>query len=401
MVGEYTSSDTQCPACHEQHTEIVYSIENIPVQSCVLLDTEEEALAYPARDLQLAACRSCGFVFNPIFDEAIMDYTSKTEESQHFSGTFSRFAKKLAEDIADKCNLEGKSVLEIGCGKGDFLKEFCSLKPCNGLGIDPGYYENKDRVDQDESNVRFIVDYFGPDYAHLEADIVICRHTLEHVAKPAQFVKDIRNCIGDKKDVSIFFETPDAERVFTEGAFWDIYYEHCNYFTQETHARLFRQEGFEVTELGLMYDDQYIYQYAVPGSQDASGLSESEVNLSKIHKQLIAFPDKIIKIRKYWHDLVMRYHASGKRIALWGGGSKCVAFLTTLGLKDEIDWIVDINPFKQGKYVPGTGHKIVSPETLRDAEAPPDLVIVMNPIYVNEIEVQLNSLNVHPKILAL
>ncbi len=401
MVGENTAADTHCPSCHATHTKIIYSINNIPVQSCVLLDTEAEALEYPSRDLQLAACRTCGFVFNPVFDEEIMDYTSKTEESQHFSGTFSRFAKKLAEEIAEKCDLEGKSVLEIGCGKGDFLKEFCSLKPCKGLGIDPGYYENKDRVDEDKSNVEFIVDYFGPEYKHLETDIIICRHTLEHVAKPAEFVKDIRDCIGNKKAVSVFFETPDAERVFSEGAFWDIYYEHCNYFTRETHARLFRQQGFEVTALGLMYDDQYIYQYAIPSQNSDQGKTAEEGSLDQLHRQLLAFPEKIQQVKDRWSNVVKEYHSSGKRIAVWGGGSKCVAFLTTLGLKSEISWIVDINPFKQGKYVPGTGHKIVSPETLSENSIPPDLVIVMNPVYVKEIQAQLNSLNIHPEIMAL
>lgn len=393
-----------CPGCHAATIEKVYSVSNIPVQSCVLLDTKQEALDYPCRDLELGYCSSCGLVHNMIFDEAIIDYTSKTEESQHFSGTFSRFAKQLAQEIADKCQLEGKSVLEIGCGKGDFLAEFCSLKPCTGTGIDPGYYEDKNRVDQQKQDLDFIIDYFGPEYYHLDPDIILCRHTLEHVGQPAKFVSDIRKCIGDRKDVSVFFETPDAERVFSEGAFWDIYYEHCNYFTTGTHVRLFRQEGFEVTEVGLMYDNQYIYQYAGPAASQLgnpkAALGEDK-DLEDIRRHIDAFPEKIKQIRDKWKNFVLEKHAEGKRIAIWGGGSKCVAFLTTLGLSEEISWIIDINPFKAGKFVPGTGHQVVSPDSLAEDKSPPDIVIVMNPVYVNEITEQLKTLNIHPEILAL
>ncbi len=400
MTAGKAEEGVSCPGCHATVIETIYSVSNIPVQSCVLLDTKQEALEYPTRDLELGYCSSCGLVFNTIFDEAIIDYTSKTEESQHFSGTFSRFAKQLAREIADKCGLEGKAVLEIGCGKGDFLAEFCSLKPCRGTGIDPGYYEDKNRVDQQKKNLDFIVDYFGPDYYHLNPDIILCRHTLEHVGKPAKFISDIRKCIGDRQDVAIFFETPDAERVFSEGAFWDIYYEHCNYFTVGTHARLFKQEGFEVTDAGLMYDNQYIYQYAVPADKKNKALSHDK-DLETIRQHIEAFPKKINQSLNRWQQVIHEKSAQGKRIAIWGGGSKCVAFLTTLGFSEEISWIIDINPFKAGKYIPGTGHRVISPDSLTEEKNPPDIVIVMNPVYVNEITEQLKTLNIYPEILAL
>ena len=92
-------------------------------------------------------------------------------------------------------------------------------------------------------------------------------------------------------------------------------------------------------------------------------------------------------------------HAAGKRVAVWGGGSKCVSFLTTNGLGEEVAQVIDINPFKQGKYLPGTGHPVSAPDSLQ--EAPPDTVIVMNPVYLSEIGAQLSAMGLTPELVAV
>ncbi len=98
-----------------------------------------------------------------------------------------------------------------------------------------------------------------------------------------------------------------------------------------------------------------------------------------------------------WQREIQSYRADNKRVIIWGGGSKGVAFLTTLGLDSEIDYVVDINPYKHDKYMPCTGHRIVGPEHTK--EAIPDVVIVMNPIYVPEIRESLQSLGLSPQVL--
>jgi 2-polyprenyl-3-methyl-5-hydroxy-6-metoxy-1,4-benzoquinol methylase len=139
----------------------------------------EEARAFPRRDLELAYCDACGFVFNHVFDEAMMGYSTNFEESQHFSGTFNAFAKELARETAQRCAVSGKHVLEIGCGKGEFLRELCRTGGATGLGIDPGYRADEGRCAEDD-NVQFITDFFSGSYKHLSADVILCRHTLEH-----------------------------------------------------------------------------------------------------------------------------------------------------------------------------------------------------------------------------
>ena len=86
-------------------------------------------------------------------------------------------------------------------------------------------------------------------------------------------------------------------------------------------------------------------------------------------------------------------------MAIWGGGSKGVSFLTTNGFGDEVAQVVDINPYKQGKFLPGTGHQVIGPEALK--EAAPDVVIVMNRIYLAEVGAQLAEMELDPELVAL
>ena len=105
------------------------------------------------------------------------------------------------------------------------------------------------------------------------------------------------------------------------------------------------------------------------------------------------------KVQRHWRDFIERKRKAGKKIVLWGGGSKAVAFVTTLGLNDELASIVDINPFKQGKFLPGSGHQATAPKDLK--KIMPDVVIVMNPIYVPEIRKSLNELGLAPEVVAV
>lgn len=385
-----------CLACNGQRLSEIYSLDSIPVQSCVLLDTREEALAFPRRGLKLVTCDDCGFVFNPIFELEMVDYASTTEESQHFSGTFNRFARELVAEIAEAYDLKGRRTLEIGCGKGDFLQELVHTTGTVGLGVDPGFIPER-LPGVNGAEISFRREYFDPSKIDSAPDFIVCRHTLEHIPDVGRFMDDVAQATGEHPDVGIFFETPDVERVLEEGAFWDIYYEHCSYFTRGSHARLFRRAGMDVTRLYLAFADQYIIQYAETGNSGRP--LDVEADLERTRELAAAFPAKVAEVRKYWVDFVRSRQQGGKRIAIWGGGSKGVSFLTTNGLGDEVAQVVDINPHKQGKFLPGTGHQVIAPEAL--ADAPPDTVIVMNPIYLAEIGAQLSGLGLAPELVAV
>ena len=390
--------ETPCPCCGAGGATVLYRVPSIPLHSCILLPMVSDARAFPRRDLELAFCNSCGFVFNHIFDEAAMHYSTDFEESQHFSGTFTSFARGLAKEIDAKCGIdEQQLVLEIGCGKGEFLFELCSISNATGVGVDPGYRADEGRPRAE--NVRFIVDHYGPKYKDIRADVVLCRHTLEHIPNVDEFIGLIREVVGPDDCTSIVFETPDARRVLSEAAFWDIYYEHCSYFSLGTHARLFRRQRFDVTDLLLVYDGQYIGQYAKPAAAATEPRLPQEDDLDAMRQLAATFPARVLQLQDAWRDRIRTAAKNGKTVVLWGGGSKAVSFLTTLGLTDEVIAVVDVNPYKQGKFVPGTGHAVLAPSALKDIK--PDLVVVMNPIYVREIGAELAQMGLSPEILPL
>src|SRR6185436_3729008 len=128
-----------CPNCQQGQMQSFYEVRNIPVHSVLLMPTRERALNYPRRDLRLGFCPRCGFVGNILFDPSVHEYSTSCEESQGFSPTFNAFARSLAKRWVEEYRLHGKSVLEIGCGKGEFLVQLVELGMGRGIGIDPAF----------------------------------------------------------------------------------------------------------------------------------------------------------------------------------------------------------------------------------------------------------------------
>lgn len=390
-------ADIVCPNCHSQGLSLFYGVKDIPVHSCLLMDTRGKALNYPRSDLRLGFCAACGFVSNTLFEERFNEYSTSYEETQGFSECFNAFAKSLARRVIDNYNIHNKTILEIGCGKGEFLALMCQLGENKGIGIDPAYVPQ--RHPDPSIRIEFIQDLYSEKYAHIQADVVCCRHTLEHIAATSDFMKTLRETIGDRKDTLVFFELPDVMRVLQEGAFWDIYYEHCTYFTAGSLARLFRSCGFDIDDLYLDYDDQYLIITAWPSDEPALSTHDLENDLDETMEAFENFEQKCAAVISQWRQRAEDWQAKNERAVVWGGGSKGVAFLTTLKLGDAIEYVVDINPYKHNKYMPGSGQKVVSPEHLKDYQ--PQHVIVMNPVYCDEIQRDLDLLGVKADLWAV
>ncbi len=392
-----------CPNCLAANAESLYEVREVPVHSVLLMRSRDEAMGYPRGDVSLKFCPRCGFLYNGSFDPSVHEYSTRCEESQGFSGTFNAFARRLASQVVEQYDVRGKTVLEIGCGKGEFLELLCRLGDNRGIGIDPAFIPERMQPGNN-SRLQFIQDLYSEKYAHLEADVVCCRHTLEHIAPTYEFLSLLRRTIGQRDETLVFFELPEAMRVLKEGAFWDIYYEHCSYFTPGSLARLFRSTGFDILDLELDYDDQYILIAARPSDGSAAkfggdGKFALEDDLDEIRAAAAAFPEVCRQAQDGWRTMLREAAAKGQRTAIWGGGSKGVAFLTTLGIRQEVCCVVDINPHKQGKFMPGTGHAVVSPEQLVDQR--PDHLIVMNPVYCEEIQAELDRLRIKARLCAV
>src|SRR5258708_28788998 len=228
--------------------------------------------------------------------------------------------------------------------------------------------------------------------------MVGCRHTLEHIPDTAAFMRTVRRAIGDKSGTIVFFELPDVERVLHECAFWDIYYEHCSYFSLGSLARLFRRCGFEVTSLAKEYDGQYLLIEAKPTNGNHTLPLKEEERVAELSKAVAQFQSNCEETVRRWKCKIAMIRQTGQRAVIWGSGSKCVAFLNTIGVNDEIEFIVDINPYRQGKYLPGSGKLIVAPKFLTAYS--PDVVIAMNPIYRSEIQQDLDRMGLSPELLS-
>lgn len=391
-------SEKTCPNCFQGKLEIFYEVCRVPVHSVLLMETRQVAVSYPKGDIALGFCPECGFISNTLFDASVHEYSGNYEETQGFSPTFRAFHQRLAESLIEKYGLRQKKIVEIGCGKGEFLSLICELGDNQGIGFDPAFVADRNPA-AEGVDVTFVADFYSEKYAHVGADFFCCKMTLEHIPDTANFVRTVRRAVGDRRDSVVFFQVPDARRVLRDLAFWDIYYEHCSYFSAGSLARVFREAGFEVLETWTDYDDQYLMISARPAvePQPASELERETPRLVK--EDIEYFVNQQAERIDSWRREIAGLQEAGRRAVVWGSGSKGVAFLSALGGGEEIEYVVDINPFRQGKFMAGTGQEIVAPSFL--AEYKPDVAIAMNPIYRQEIQDDLERLGLPTVVQAV
>jgi len=392
-------SEFICPSCGEKNMERFYSVSAVPTNSCILLQTPEEAKAYPRGDIDLLFCNHCGFIFNEAFNASLTEYSGRYEETQGFSGTFNKFHRELAQRLIDQYDLHGKDVLEIGCGKGEFITLLSELGNNRGVGVDPGYRDDRD-LGEAASNVTFVKDFYSEKYADYHADFVCCKMTLEHIKDTGKFLATVRRAIADQEETIVFFQIPDMTRILTQCAFEDIYYEHCSYFSAGSLARLFRASGFDVLDVSTEYENQYLTIEAKPSVRSRKKTTlPQEDDMAFLREQVASFPHRCKRKLDEWRHRLAKFAEKGEKVVLWGSGSKGVSFLTTLDASTAINYVVDINPYRQGYFMSGTGQEIVAPEFLKEYK--PDVVIVMNPIYRNEIRRELMDMQLTPELLSV
>jgi len=153
--------------------------------------------------------------------------------------------------------------------------------------------------------------------------------------------------------------------------------------------------------LDTEYDGQYLTieaRAAAMPVRQAPLPAEDDVALLAGYVE--SFPERLAAKLGEWRSLLERLGAEGKRVALWGAGSKAVAFLATLGdAANVVQYGVDINPYRQGHFLPGTGLPIVGPAFLEEVR--PDAVVIMNRIYRDEIARDLEGRGLRPELFAL
>jgi hypothetical protein len=387
-----------CPACLHSGTLSFYRLNDIPVFSSKILDTQMQALDVPRGDLELHFCPHCGFVTNSLFDPQRVDFSAGYEDQQSFSPTFARYAREMATHLISTYGLHNKTVVEIGSGKADFLSEICRMGSNQGYGIDPS--SSIDRISENTpKSVSLIRDVYSEKYSKLNADLICCRHTLEHILNPFSFMQTIITTLAHRPHSIVFFEVPDLKRIIDQRAFWDIYYEHCSYFTTGSLGRLFQATGFNILSLSAVYENQYLAIEAQPSLPKSYPSRSATKEIKNLQDELVSFSQEVKQLIRLWQKRLFDLHTQGKKVIIWWSGAKCMGFLTALGDHTAIEYVVDINPHRSGKYMPGLPQEIKPAKFI--SQSPPDVVVIMNSIYEDEIREYLKALNLSPLIYAL
>jgi SAM-dependent methyltransferase len=382
MAPRDGSGQDKCPVCNSTGIAVFFQVFQVPVHCNVLWSVQDAALRAPKGDVRLGFCGDCGHVFNLVFDPALIEYTQDYENSLHFSPRFQSYAEWLAARLVDRHDLHNRDIIEIGCGKGDFLKLLCELGGNRGVGFDPSYVPEQG-VGEAAERITVIQDLYSERYASYKADFICCRHVLEHVQSPGDFLTTVRRAIGDRSGTPVFFEVPNGLFTLRDLGIWDLIYEHCSYFSPSSLSRLFAACGFDVCDVAETYEGQFLCIEAVPGEGLVNSRPNPRDDPAGVARDVASFADRYRGKIRNWHRHLGRMARGGQQAVVWGAGSKGVTFLNLLETQGQIAYAVDINPRKQGMYVAGTGQQIVPPEFLREYQ--PDVVIVMNPVYEDEI----------------
>ncbi|KAB2891585.1 MAG: class I SAM-dependent methyltransferase [Desulfobulbaceae bacterium] len=333
----------------------LYKQDQLPIFQNLVFDKIEDAISCPKGNILLVEDQKTGLIYNECFDPESVVYSAAYQNEQGYSNVFQSHLD-LVSQIINRL-LGQKNLIEIGCGKGYFLELLVS-KNFEVIGFDPAYEGNSDRI---------IKKYFTTDFSG-EVNGIILRHVLEHINNPLNFLNLVREATKGKGKV--YIEVPCFDWICSHNAWFDIYYEHVNYFRLCDFYRMFS----EIIESGKLFGGQYLYIVA---------------ELSKIIDPIYKKHDQIRFPKDFSSNLST---IQDRSIAVWGGSSRGVIFsLLKSRAGQKIDAIIDINPIKQEKYLPLTGFKVISPKIALPLLEKGSTVYIMNNNYTEEIKVLSNN----------
>jgi SAM-dependent methyltransferase len=373
-------------------------ISKVPVLCNALWPSKQNAINAPQGDIRLGVCRDCHHIYNYAFNLGLMDYSQGYENALHFSHRFQDYARSLAERLVKRFSLRHKALVEIGCGDGAFLNLLCELGDNCGVGFEPGTDPHSFRAESASQRTLLINDAYSSQYADVPVDFICCRHVLEHIPSPRDFMQHLSEMLGSKGPVKLYFEVPNVRFILSEQSFWDFIYEHCSYFGANSLEALFRYSGFEILSVTEQYENQFL---TIDASHDAKSRAILDTSPG-VTAPLIGVEDfqtRYESVVVSWKHRLAQMRGDGLKIVVWGMGSKGVSFLNILAAQDQIEYVIDINPRKHGRYVAGTGQEIKPPEFLKTYQ--PDVIIIMNRVYQQEIHRSVQELGLHTELLSV
>jgi hypothetical protein len=336
--------------------KILYCQKNFPVLQNRVYETSEEAKNCPTGDIEIIQNDENGLIYNNAFDLDIIVYDKNYNNEQGVSKHFQNHLLEVAQMIEQ--NLGKEKLVEVGCGKGLFL-EMLLNRDVDIVGFDPTYVGKNPRV---------IKKFFEKGIISEPANGLILRHVLEHILNPYIFLNQLKESNGGKG--LIYIEVPCFEWICKNRVWFDIFYEHVNYFRLDDFNRMFGK----IISCGHFFGGQYLYIIA-----DLSTLRDPASYLSQ---SKFDFPIDFINSLKTNQNKKIN-----EKVCIWGAGSKGVIF-SLLRYRESlpVDFVIDINSSKQGKYLPVTGLLVESPESVLCKLPKGSSIYVMNSNYLEEIK---------------
>ena len=379
-----------CPGCGGPRLTAPWRLPRQPVVLNYRFARPEDATRLPRRDLNLVQCRGCGLVHNATFDPGVIPYDERYENRQCFSPGFLHHLEAVADGLIRRHGLQGGRLLEVGCGKGDFLRMLAARAGARADGYDTSYEPGPE---PEPEGVAFHRSYVGPSDVRGDYDAVICRHVVEHVPAIGDFFRLLAGIARAAGDPVVAVETPRLEWIIGHSALWDLFYEHCNYFPTPTLAHLARRAGFRVVRHRPVFGGQYqlleLRLSRRPTPPRAPGIP-ADARLAPFARVARGRLDR--QGRRFARA------AGDSGWAVWGAGAKGVALVHHL-TATRPRCVIDSNPAKQGGFLPGTRIPIVGPGDPRLPRL--GLVVIANPNYGREIRAELDRRGFSGRILNL
>jgi hypothetical protein len=310
-------------------------------------------------DLALYQCDACGLVqltCPPV------PYHREVIRATAYSGEMRTFRKNQFADWVKRHALTGRRVIEIGCGRGEYL----SLLQAAGVaahGLEHGAGSVRECRRQGLNVRRGYLTRRTPRLPEAPFDGFAALNFLEHWPDPVGSLIAVGRNLADGAVGLV--EVPSFDMVVAKGMFSELCTDHLLYFTEETLCFALQRSGFEVLSCRSVWHD-YILS-------------------AEVRKRPSANLDSLEQHRKHVATELRRFiggFPSGQ-VAVWGAGHQAQAVISLTGIAADIRYIVDSAPFKQGKFTPASHVRVVAPETLNTE--PVQAVIVMAASYCDEV----------------
>lgn len=355
----------KCRVCGRPLPETrLLHFENMPKAAQFLPDAESLAQDRGV-DLDIYQCSGCGLVQT---GNEPVPYYKEVVRAAAFSEEMKTFRREQFGAFVEKYALQGKKLIEIGCGRGEYLS-LLQEAGVDGYGLEyaaQSVQQCKDQGLRVECGYVDSADYSMP---HAPFDAFAVLNFLEHWPDPNASLSGIAHNLREGGIGLV--EVPNYDMILRKNLFTEFISDHIFYFTRESLETTLRLNGFEVIECSEVW-----YGYIL--SADVRKRSVCDVSSFDASRQ---------KIKQEIDEYVSCFRDKG--VAIWGAGHQALASIALLGLAGEIKYVVDSAPFKQNKFTPASHIPIVAPERL--SADPVGAVIVMAASYSDEVAKMLRQ----------